>query len=158
MINLPRINSQTIVVAYINIRGQTGLDFSKQKQIEAFINTYKPDVLNLQEVNICNDTFNNCDKINSTYNIISNNATNKYGTASLVSADLQTSNIKLDTEGRAIVFDIENVTFSNVYLPSGNNQEMKNSRENYSAQKIPELLINCKDAGVIGGDWNCIVC
>ena len=157
MIN-PKNSSPNIVVAYMNIRGQSGLNFSKQKQIEAFINVYKPDILNLQEVNIADDTFENCDKINSTYNIISNNAINKYGTASLVSSDLQTSNIKFDSEGRMITFDVENATFANVYLPSGNNQEMKNSRENYAAKIIPELLINSKDVGVIGGDWNCIVC
>ena len=156
MMNPPRKSSPTLVVAYMNIRGQTGLDISKQKQIEAFISYHKPDILNLQEINILSDTFENCDLINSSYNIISNNATNKYGTASLVSSDLNVSNIKLDTEGRTIVFDIENVTFSNVYLPSGNNQEMKNSRENYAAQLIPQLLINCKDTGIIGGDWNCI--
>ena len=77
--------SPTLVVAYMNIRGQTGLDISKQKQIETFINIYKPDILNLQEINISEDTFENCDAINSSYNIISNNAANKYGTASLVS-------------------------------------------------------------------------
>ena len=149
--------SPTLVVAYMNIRGQTGLDISKQKQIETFINIYKPDILNLQEINISEDTFENCDAINSSYNIISNNAANKYGTASLVSSELQTSNIKVDTEGRAIAFDIENTTFMNVYLPCGNSQEMKNLRENYAAQIIPQLLINAKDTGVAGGDWNCIL-
>ena len=149
--------SQTLVVAYMNIRGQTGLDISKQKQIESFINFHKPDILNLQEVNISEDTIENCDSINSSYNIISNNAANKYGTASLVSSELQTSNIKFDTKGRAIVFDIENVTFSNVYLPSGSHQDMKSSRENYSALVLPQLLINAQDTGVAGGDWNCIV-
>ena len=34
---------------------------------------------------------------------------------------------------------------------------MKNLRENYAAQVLPQLLINCKDAGVVGGDWNCII-
>ena len=100
------LSSHSLVVAYINIRGQTGLDFSKQKQIENCINLYKPDILHLQEINISEDTFENCDAINSSYNIISNNAANKYGTASLVSSELQASNIKVDTEGRAIAFDI----------------------------------------------------
>ena len=34
---------------------------------------------------------------------------------------------------------------------------MRNSRENYSAETIPQLLINCKDSGCIGGDWNSII-
>ena len=63
----------------------------------------------------------------------------------------------MDTEGRSIVFDIENVTFSNVYFPSGNNLEMRNNRENYASKILPQLLINSKDAGIVGGDWNCIV-
>ena len=54
------------------------------------------------------------------------------------------------------MFDIGNITFSNVYLPSGNDPIMRNMRENYSAEMIPELLINCKSEGIIGGDWNCI--
>ena len=149
--------SQPLLVAYLNIRGQTGLNISKQKQIESFIQLHKPDILNLQEINVSEDTFENCDFINSSYNIISNNASNKYGTASLVSSELQTSNIKVDTEGRSIVFDIENVTFSNVYFPSGYNQEMRSNRENYASKILPQLLINSKDAGIVGVDWNCIV-
>ena len=60
----------SLVVAYLNIRGQTGLDISKQKQIEYFINLYRPDILNLQEVNINEDTFATCDVINNAYNKI----------------------------------------------------------------------------------------
>ena len=44
-----------------------------------------------------------------------------------------------------------------VYLPSGTDPAMKNSRENYAAETIPQILINAKDAGCIGGDWNNIV-
>ena len=77
--------SSTLTISYINIRGQTGLNYSKQVQIESFIRTYKPDILHLQEINVTSDTFEKCEMINSNYNIISNNAVNKYGTASLVS-------------------------------------------------------------------------
>jgi exonuclease III len=55
------------------------------------------------------------------------------------------------------VFDIEDITFSNVYLPSGNDPVMRGSRENYAAEVIPQLLINKKSSGCIGGDWNSIV-
>ena len=34
---------------------------------------------------------------------------------------------------------------------------MKSSRENYIAETIPQVLINSKDLGCVGGDWNCIV-
>ena len=149
--------SSTLTISYINIRGQTGLNYCKQVQIESFIRTYKPDILHLQEINVTSDTFEKCEMINSNYNIISNNAVNKYGTASLVSSELETSNIKFDTDGRIIVFDVNNVTFGNVYFPCGSDQELRRKRENYAAETLPQLLVNAKDAGVVGGDWNCIL-
>ena len=144
-------------LAYFNIRGQTGLNLSKQLQIENFLKTNNIDIASCQEINIVKETFQDCDFINSSYNIISNNASNKYGTCCLVSNNLQSENIKFDTNGRVIVFDIGNITFGNVYLPSGNDQSSRNSRENYSAQIIPQLLSNRKDSGCIGGDWNSII-
>ena len=69
---------------------------------------------------------------------------------------MQPENIKFDTNGRIIVFNLGNMTFGNVYLPSGNDPVMRNSRENNSAEVIPQLLLNCKPKGCIGGDWNCI--
>ena len=103
------------------------------------------------------DSFENCEFLNSSYQIISNNASNKYGTCCFVSNNFQVENIKYDTSGRAIVFDIENITFGNIYMPSGNDPAMRNSRENYSAEILPQLLINCKDRGCVGGDWNSII-
>ena len=63
----------------------------------------------------------------------------------------------MDTEGRLIVFDVNNITFGNVYFPCGNDQEMRRKRENYAAEILPQLLVNAKDAGAVGGDWNCIL-
>ena len=34
---------------------------------------------------------------------------------------------------------------------------MRNGRENYAAETIPQLLTNSKDSGCIGGDWNSII-
>ena len=142
----------TIKVAYMNIHGQTGLDDAKQVQIEDFVKTYKIDVLNCQEINITDDTFKHCNYLASSYDVITNNAPNKYGTCCLVSNSFETDNIKLDTQGRVIAFNIENITFCNVYLPSGSDPVMRNSRENYAAEIIPQILINAKDSGCIGGD------
>ena len=63
--------------AFMNIRGQTGLNISKQIQIENFIKSYKVDILNCQEINISDETFSTCNFISSQYDIISNNAENK---------------------------------------------------------------------------------
>ena len=76
-------NSQDNVlkIGFMNIRGQTGLTSTKQLQIESFIIREKLDVLNLQEINIKEESFASCNTISSSFNIISNNAANKYGTA-----------------------------------------------------------------------------
>ena len=147
----------TLTLAYMNIRGQTGLNLAKQLQIETFLKSYKIDILHCQEINILEDTFSECSFITSSYNILSNNAQNKYGTCSLVSNVFSTENIKNDTNGRVLAFDIQNITFCNVYMPSGSDPQMKNRRENYAAEVIPQILINCKENGCIGGDWNSII-
>ena len=103
------------------------------------------------------DSFNQCDVIRSSYEIISNNASNKYGTCTILRNDFEASNIKMDTNGRIIIFDLNNLTFGNVYLPSGNDQVSRSNREEYFSRIIPQLLVNSKDSGSIGGDWNCIV-
>ena len=141
----------------MNIRGQTGLDEAKQLQIESFIKSNRIDILNCQEINIDDNSFNNCDFISSSYEIITNNARNKYGTCCILANDLGYENVKVDTNGRVIAFNIGNITFCNVYLPSGNDPLIRNSRENYAAEIIPQILINSKDMGCIGGDWNSIV-
>ena len=71
--------------------------------------------------------------------------------------NLVAENLKYDTNGRVIVFDIENMTFCNVYLPSGNEPVKKNSRKNYVAETLPQILVDAQDNGCIGGDWNCVV-
>ena len=150
-------SEQILTISYMNIRGQTGLDTAKQVQIEQFLKSYNIDIINCQEINVDSESFQSCNFINSSYNIISNNASNKYGTCSLVTSTLQLENIKFDTNGRVIIFDIGNITFGNVYLPSGNDPAMRNGRENYAAETIPQLLTNSKDSGCIGGDWNSII-
>ena len=147
---------KSLNIGYINLRAQTGFGPPKQLQIEKFLKFHKIDILHLQEAQIKEDTFEMCDFITSNYEIIANNASNSYGTASLVANSLQPTNIKVDTQGRVLVFNVENVTFANVYLPCGNEPVMRNLRENYISLIIPQLLINKKDLGCIGGDWNCI--
>ena len=59
--------------------------------------------------------------------------------------------------GRAISFDVDNVTFTNFYLHSGNDKFMRESRNNYFCETIPQLLINKKDSGLVSADFNCII-
>ena len=140
----------------MNIRGQTGLTRAKQVQIETFLTTNNLDVLHLQEINIVEDSFSNCETICSSFNILSNNAASKYGTASLIKTDLISENILMDIEGRAIVFNIGSLTCANLYLPSGTDGAYRNKRENFFSETIPQLLLNRLDNGLIGGDMNCI--
>ena len=74
----------TFTVAYLNIHGQTGLNISKQTQIEHFVMEHDVDILNCQEINIEEDSFQHSAFIQSRYNIIENNNINRYGTAVLV--------------------------------------------------------------------------
>ena len=46
-----------LTVAFINIRGQSGLTIRKQLQIESFIRYNKCDIINLQEINIDDESF-----------------------------------------------------------------------------------------------------
>ena len=92
-----------LTISYLNIKGQTGFKVDKQFQVEDFLKQSKSDILHLQEVNIDDDTFEQCNFIKSNFSVISNNAGNKYGTASLVKNGLEYQNILFDTNGRIIV-------------------------------------------------------
>ena len=129
-------NENVFTLAYLNIHGQTGIKLDKQLQIEEFLQHNNIDVLHCQEINISEDTFSNCHLIDSSYNIITNNSTNKYGTASLVKNEYCIENIAVDTSGRILIFDIQNITFGNFYLPSGTDGLSRSSRENYFAEII----------------------
>ena len=146
-----------LVLSYMNIRGQSGLPLDKQMQIETFLKENSCDILNLQEVQIEEDTFSDCSFIATNYDIIQNNAENKYGTASIVKNDLQVENVMCDTAGRVLVFDIAGVTFGNLYMPSGTDGTSRGSRENHFGEIIPQILVNRKNIGCIGGDFNCII-
>ena len=69
----------------------------------------------------------------------------------------QIENVNFDLEGRLITFDIGPVTFCNVYLHAGTDAASRQSRENYCGETLSNLLINRKQAGCAGGDWNCIL-
>ena len=149
-------SSEVLSVGFLNIRGQTGLTSSKQGHIESFLLQQKLDILHLQEINICDESFKNCSILSSSFNIISNNAQSKYGTASIIKSDFIPENIQFDSNGRAIVFNIGPLTLANLYLPAGTDGNSRTSRENYFSEKIPQLLLNRLDSGCIGGDMNCI--
>ena len=149
--------SSILTIAYINIRGQSGLPVSKQLQIEAFARYNNCDIIHLQEANIEEETFSSCNLLSSSFNIIENNSINKYGTASLVKTDFQVENIRCDSEGRIIIFDIGDITVGNIYLHSGTDARSRAGREQSCCEVLPALLLNTKETGCIGGDFNCIV-
>ena len=91
------------------------------------------------------------------YNIISNNSLNEYGTLCIVKNSLDISDIKFDTEGRVITFNIDSITVCNVYPKAGTDAESRKQREILFAQTIPNMLRFRKQKIIIGGDWNCIV-
>jgi exonuclease III len=92
-----------LTVAFINIRGQSGLPISKQLQIQSFIKYNNCDIIHLQEAHIDDESFSTCDFISSNFNIVPNNSLNKYGTASLVKSEFEIENIQCDNQGRVII-------------------------------------------------------
>ena len=76
--------NNTLTQAFINIHGQLGLTVTKQKQIEDLFRRNSINVLHCQEINIDEESFNQCSYLNSNYTILQNNALNRYGTATIV--------------------------------------------------------------------------
>ena len=148
---------QILTIAYVNIRGQTGLPSTKQIQIENFIRREKIDIVHFQEIHITEDSFSSCPLISSSFNIVANNSPTKYGTATLTRSDLTAENIQFDTGGRAIVFDLGPLTLANLYPASGTDSNSKKAREQLFSDTLPQLLLHRQDTGVIGGDMNCIL-
>ena len=146
-----------LTISYLNIKGQTGFKVDKQFQVEDFLKQSKSDILHLQEVHIEDDTFEQCNFIKSNFSVISNNAVNKYGTASLVKNGLEFQNILFDTNGRIIVFEISGLTFGNIYLPSGTDAESRSFREKLCAETIPQMMAKRQMSGCLGGDFNAII-
>ena len=146
----------SICISYINTHGQSGLTESKQLQIEDFMKQYKVDIGHLQEIEICDTSFSNCNFISSSFNILSNNASNKFGTASLIRSIYSAENIQVDNKGRAIMFDIGEVSFGNFYVQSGTDSQSRSQRESFLSDTMPQLLTFKKQVGCLGGDWNCI--
>ena len=93
MLKMEEENKNILTIAYLNIHGQSGLKLEKQVQIEDFLKTNNVDILHCQEINIDEETFSTCDFISSSYNIVANNSSTKYGTASLVKNEFGIENI-----------------------------------------------------------------
>ena len=146
-----------LTVAFINIRGQSGLPISKQLQIESFIKYNNCDIIHLQEAHIHDESFSTCDFISSNFNIVPNNSLNKYGTASLVKSEFEIENIQCDNQGRVIIFNIGELTLSNIYLNSGTDARSRAGREKICSEVLPNMLLNSKESGCCGGDFNCII-
>ena len=65
--------------------------------------------------------------------------------------------MRCDTEGRVLIFDIGQLTFGNLYFNSGTDSNSRAGREKICSEVLPNLLINSKENGCVGGDLNCII-
>ena len=133
-------DSRILTILFMNIHGQTKLPTIQQLQIQDFLKYNKIDILHLQESDISEKNIFECNFISSSFNIITNNSENKYGTASLIRSDLNFENVRCDTAGRGIVFNIGNISFGNFHLHSGTDGLSRSNRENFCAETIPNLL------------------
>ena len=148
-----------LTVGSLNIRGQMTLGHSRILQLEDFVKQYKIDVLNLQETDLKEDVFLENDFLALNYQLIINNNPKGFGTSVLIKNDLEYDNVKMDTGGRLICYDLTdlNITGSNIYLQCGVLKEHRDSRDLYCSKIIPEIFHNRKHANFITGDWNNIV-
>ena len=89
------------------------------------------------------NTFVDCEYISQNFDIVYNNAPSKFGICVLISLAIKYENVKMDQSGRVIVYDLPdlNITRGNVYLQCGAGSEAKNSREDYAARILPQLLL-----------------
>ena len=147
----------TLKIATLNCQGQTGITPAKALFIDNLLKRNKYNILNLQETLINEDTFGLCEYVEGQYKVISNNSTNCYGTASLVKNCLKINDLRLDSEGRIIVFDLEDITCVNIYPKAGTDAISRNNRENMFASTLPNMLRYHKNRIILAGDWNCIV-
>ena len=128
-----------IKIGFLNFKGQCILNEARQLQAEDFLKKYDLDILQCQEIQRNNDTFSQCNYIQANYSIISNNNVTTYGTASLVINNYSISNVFCANNGRVLIFDIDEITYGNFYLPSGTDGTTRNLREDYFAKIIPTL-------------------
>ena len=152
-----KILNNKIKVGFMNVKGQSKLNVEKQMQIEDFLRRYKCDILNLQETNIEPETFSACNFISSNYSILANNSSNNYGTSSLIKSEFVVENVRCDSDGRVLVFDIDQYTFANLYFHSGTDAAARTGWERLCGDILPNMLINSKGHGCAGGDLNCII-
>ena len=144
-------------LATINTYGQTGLNPTKLLELEQFIEYHCLDIVCLQETNVSESTFSECNYISRRFQIFPNNSRNNYGTCILVDKNFSVSNVNKDVLGRFICLDIDDkITVANIYLQSGTDQASRNERENFISDIVPNLMIYKKQAGFICGDFNCI--
>ena len=148
-----------LVVASLNIRGQLTLSQARILQLEDFIKHFKIDILNLQETDLKADSFADNNFLFSNFDLLINNSPKKFGVSTLIKNDIAYDNVKIDTEGRVLSYELSDleITGTNIYLQSGILKEHKDSRDNYSSKVIPEILQNKKNSSFITGDWNNII-
>ena len=146
----------SLKIATLNCQGQSGITTTKALFIDDLLSRMKYDILNLQETFIKEETFEHCGHIERFYNVISNNSPNNYGTACLVKNNLSFKDLRLDTEGRIIMFEINDFLFVNVYPKSGTDTTSRQTRENMFSSTLPNMIGFCRENMVLAGDWNCI--
>ena len=56
-----------------------------------------------------------------------------------------------------LLFDVNQVTFGNIYGHSGTDGASRNNRESFFAETVPQLLVNTQPNGCLGGDFNQII-
>ena len=79
--------------------------------------------------------------------ITSNSNYNKFGTASLIRTEFEHMNVRCDTEDRAIILYIEDMTIGNLYGHSRTDSSTRSKREVFYGDTLPNLMVNSRNNG-----------
>jgi exonuclease III len=89
------------------------------------------------------------------YNAVTNDGTEKRGTAILIKEGITITDIKRIPSGRGIALNHNGIQIINIYAPSGT--EKRNEREYFFNMELPHILPTTNTDMIIAGDFNCIV-
>jgi len=107
------------------------------------------DIVCLEEV-----TFNQCQLIDSHYNVIFNLGPKRRGTAILFRRGLRASRTLIEPEGRLISVDLDGLTVVCIYAPSGENA--KKERNEFFRNTVPAYVLTSRNPVVLLGDFNAV--
>lgn len=141
------MNHTNMKIATINISGIKSPD--RRRLLLNLCLTNGLDIVGLQEI-----TFDHCSILESFYSIYTNLGADHNGTAILIRNGLNASEVRRHSSGRITSAKIENIYFTVIYAPSGNDN--KALRDHFFRVDIPSHMMNTEKPDILAGDFNAV--